>query len=141
MTDTAQPRTAVTQLNGRVSQCTGCGEVFGGVAAFDRHRARRAGRRVCLDPVDCGLVILSNAKGTRWGEPMTEEGQARIQDAAQARPTGGKPRVNRESRSQVNRRSNQARSSRQPGTALTMSRLGLGKSYEKNCSQRKDRHP
>ncbi|NNC22968.1 hypothetical protein HKX42_03820 [Salinisphaera sp. USBA-960] len=72
MTDTTtrQPQTYVTRFTGRVAQCTGCGEVFSSTTTFDAHRAWRTGRRVCLDPADCGLVIGQRSTGTFWkGRP------------------------------------------------------------------------
>ncbi|WP_148045566.1 hypothetical protein [Salinisphaera orenii] len=70
MAQPAQPRTAVTRLTGKLSQCTGCGEVFGGLRAFDEHRVWRGDRRVCLDPAELGYAILNSPNGTRWGEPV-----------------------------------------------------------------------
>lgn len=69
MSDTAQPRTAVTRLTGRTSQCTGCGEVFNSLSAFDAHRRWRGSARACLDPSDCGLVIGERKTGTVWKAP------------------------------------------------------------------------
>lgn len=81
-TKTTEPRTHVTRLSGRLSQCTGCGEVFSSISAFDKHRAWQDGRRICRDPAALGMVITSSTNGTRWGErQMTEHDKSQIKAA------------------------------------------------------------
>lgn len=81
-TTPATPQTAVTRLTGRLSQCTGCGEVFSCTTAFDSHRAWHTGQRVCLNPAANGLIIGQRKAGTFWKAPASEDMARFTQSAA-----------------------------------------------------------
>lgn len=54
-------------------KCSGCGEFFSGLTAFDKHR--RGG--VCADPEYIGLEIKSGPGGTWWGYPAPADSEWR----------------------------------------------------------------
>lgn len=58
-------------LKGKRCECTSCGEIFSSISSFDKHRpAPKDGtKRVCIDPLDCGLEIRERGGNTYWTSP------------------------------------------------------------------------
>jgi hypothetical protein len=46
--------------------CSGCGRVFTGITAFDRHQRWAQGKLTCLDPATLGMERKRDGK---WGYP------------------------------------------------------------------------
>lgn len=89
---TRRPPYPFTPGDNSTGQCSACGEVFYGEAAFDRHRQDRDGDRICLDPAT--IESKPNAKAwwlddrERWhySKPMTPAERARIAGREGSKP-------------------------------------------------------
>ena len=64
------------------SGCRGCGRVFTGITAFDRHQRWTDGRLTCLDPATTGLERKRNG---HWGWP----GDSRVENLRGFQHSGG----------------------------------------------------
>jgi len=56
----------VKTLHGRQCRCTGCGERFNSIAAFDRHRIGTGGERRCMTPDEMRAAGMRRNRLGRW---------------------------------------------------------------------------
>ena len=72
-------KTHIARLRGKRCQCSVCGEFFGSVTSFDKHRKgeHSAGSRHCLDPETAGLVIRETPAGTFWAGAKSDHWKAK----------------------------------------------------------------